>query len=204
MIIRHGIFIDLKTNFLSLENHVRKNRLELDRIEMPNKQKIWARIQKGLAVEHLTTDDKRLLTVARRRKFTLWSLGIAASLVLLFGVGLGYLMKPDAPPATEFNLANYAPGLERQEQSYQQLVASKMTELDLQNIDKEAFAEIFAELKQLDQEYDNWAEDVPQYIHEQELVDFLTRHYEQKIRILELLSKEIDKKANYEERAVSL
>jgi len=56
----------------------------------------------------------------------------------------------------------------------------------------------------LDGEYQHWIKEVPQYVREQELLEFLQRHYEQKIRILEILAKEIEKKVHYEERAIRL
>ena len=186
---------------MDLKKNIQKHRAELDRIEMPDKAKIWAKIQVDLSdsVEHRPLEKPH-----KGRRFTLWSLGVAASVALMLGIGLGYWMKVDTDSTDGFNLADYAPELEQQEQAYQQLVASKMSELNIKNIDKAAFAEIFEELENLDQEYDNWTKDVPQYIHEQELIEFLSRHYEQKIRILEILSKEIEKKANYDEKAVNI
>jgi len=71
-------------------------------------------------------------------------------------------------------------------------------------LDTLAFSEVLQELKALDGEYAHWTKEVPQYVREQELLEFLQRHYEQKIRILEILSKEIENKAHHEERTIRL
>ena len=197
-----------------LKKHINKNRSELDHIEQPNMDKIWAGIQldlkgeKKITVDNFTPSKKseHLKVVTKKpRRFTLWALATAASIALLIGVGVGYLMQPATLVEDEpFNLANYAPDLVDQAADYKQLVDTKMSEIDFQSLDTLAFSEILHELEEIDGEYQNWTKDVPQYVHEQELLEFLQRHYEQKIRILEILSKEIEKKAHYEEREIRL
>ena len=196
-----------------LKKHIERNRPKLDRIEPPNMEKIWAGIQSDLTSESIISEgnftppkkSEQLIVVAKKpRRFTLWAVTAAASVALFVGVGLGYWMQPNNVEVESFNLANYAPELVEKAADYQQLVDAKMSEINFQNIDTLAFSEILQELKEIDGEYQNWTKDVPQYVHEQELLEFLQRHYEQKIRILEILSKEIEKKAHYEEREIRL
>lgn len=196
-----------------LKKHITKNRAELDRIEAPNMDKIWAGIQTELGESPLVKKTPVIsvkeavvkeIAIKKNRRFTLWIVATAASIALLIGIGIGHFSKVAITEPAAFNIANYAPELKQQEQIFRQLVSQKMVEIDVENIDKAAFAEVFEELEQLDKEYENWTEDVPQFVHEQELIQFLTRHYEQKIRILEILTKEIEKKAHYEEREISL
>lgn len=196
-----------------LKKHITKNRAELDRIEAPNMDKIWAGVQSELNKNPLVEKTSIVnskeavikdIPIKKNRHFTLWIVATAASVALLIGIGIGYFSKPSVVEPAIFNIANYAPELKEQEQVFRQLVSQKMDEIDVENIDKTAFVEVFDELEQLDKEYENWTEDVPQFVHEQELIEFLTRHYEQKIRILEILTKEIEKKAHFEEREISL
>lgn len=196
-----------------LKKHIDENREALDRIEQPDLTKIWAGVQTALANDQSTEakdmdrqPETKTLAVAhkQRKRFTLWAVATAASFALLIGLGAGYLMKPSAEIPSEFNLANYAPDLVEEATTYRQLVDAKMTEINFQNIDTVAFTEILQELKELDGEYEHWTQDVPKFVHEQELLEFLQRHYEQKIRILEILSKEIEKRNHHEERTIRL
>ncbi|MEM1122102.1 MAG: hypothetical protein AAGJ18_16775 [Bacteroidota bacterium] len=184
-----------------LKKHIHKNRTELDQIEQPNRDKIWSNIQQEL---NPIASSIKVVHQPKGRRFTPWAMATAASLALLIGVGVGYLFNPKSTETIEFNLANYAPELEKAAADYRQLVAAKKSELNFQELDTLAFGEVLQELKELNQEYDHWTKDVPQYVQEQELLEFLQRHYEQKIRILELLAKEIEKKEYYEERAIRL
>ena len=196
----------------NLKKHIKQHRTELDQIEAPNMDKIWSGIQVELGQqttgleEELDAEKRKLKVVATKanRRFTLWAMATAASLTLLIGVGIGHLMTPKTGANIEFNLANYAPAAAEQANNYQKLVRAKMEEINFQNIDTLAFTDVLQELKSLDGEYEHWAKEVPQYVREQELLEFLQRHYEQKIRILEILSKEIEKKVHYEEREIRL
>ena len=197
----------------NLKKHIKKHRTELDHTEVPNMDKIWSGIQGELQQESVEKEsnvkglEKGLLKVVAKksnRRFTLWAMVAAASLALLIGVGLGRLMTPASERVGTFNLADYAPEAAEQATNYQQLVAAKKMEINFQSIDTLAFTEILQELKALDGEYEHWTKEVPQYVREHELLEFLQRHYEQKIRILEILSKEIEKKEYYEEREIRL
>jgi hypothetical protein len=195
------------------QKHIKKNRKELDRIEMPDTLKIWNKIQADLAdpkgelapKEMEEKPAKPLQVVAKaERKSNFWLMARAASIALLIGLGIGYWMRPEQVQVVTFDLAHYAPELVPKAKEYKQLVNQKMLELDVENINESDFEEIFEELKTLDAEYDNWTKEVPQYVHEKELIQFLQRHYEQKIRVLEILSKEIEKKAHYERKEIRL
>ena len=192
----------------NLKKHIKQHRAELDKIEAPKTDKIWAGIQgelqKDAPVIRKTPNKLRVASAKSSRRFTLWTIAAAASVALLIGVGLGYFMTPTTANNQDFNLANYAPEAAEQANNYQRLVANKKAELDFQNLDTLAFSEVLQELKALDGEYAHWTKEVPQYVREQELLEFLQRHYEQKIRILEILSKEIEKKAHHEERTIRL
>lgn len=189
---------------MDLEKYISQNREELDFVEKPDIQNIWKGLRKEID-DSVESPPNQPLAFSRSRVG--WIVGFAASLALTIGIGLGYLMNgnnEEAPVNQEFNLSNYSAELASEAQNYQQLVTARIGELKLQNIDKEEYKEIFEELDLLDREYAEWTKDVPQYIHQQELIDYLTKHYERKIRILEILSKEIEKKALYEKREINM
>ena len=197
----------------NLKKHIKEHRTELDQIEVPNMDKLWGGIQGALGQQMTSSEgeesnaEKRKLRVVAKKtngRFTLWAMAAAASIALLIGVGIGQLMMPKTEVKSEFNLADYAPAAAERANNYQRLVADKKAAINFQNIDTLAFSEVLQELKALDGEYEHWTTEVPQYVREQELLEFLQRHYEQKIRILEILSKEIEKKVHYEERAIRL
>ena len=190
-----------------LEKHIGKNRKELDRVDSADFNRIWQRIQPRLELIDSEAESLKdtMPPIRRPKVFNMWSLAVAASVALLIGVGVGYLMRPaEQVESKEFNLADYAPELADEAANYSQLVEQKKHEINFTQVDTAAFSEIMQELKELDQEYQKWTEDVPQYIRKQELLDFLQRHYEQKIRVLEILSKEIEKKAHHEAREIRL
>ncbi len=196
----------------NLKKHIKQHRAELDEVETPNMDKIWVGIQVELGSEKISSEVDlaikkgalKVVTTKPNRRFTLWAMATAATLALLIGVGIGHFVTPKTETIPEFNLANYAPAAAEKANAYQQLVTAKMEAINFQNIDTLAFTEVLQELKSLDGEYAHWTKEVPQYVREQELVEFLERHYEQKIRILEILSKEIEKKVHYEEREIRL
>jgi len=192
----------------NLKKHIKQHRAELDEIEAPNMGKIWSGIQGELqedgANKRMDASQLKVASTKFSSRFTLWAMATAASVALLIGVGIGYLATPKTAVINEFNLADYAPAAAEQATNYQQLVADKKVAINFQNIDTLAFSEVLQELKAVDEEYEHWTKEVPQYVREQELLEFLQRHYEQKIRILEILSKEIEKKVHHEERTIRL
>ena len=141
----------------NLKKHIKQHRAELDKIEAPKTDKIWAGIQgelqKDAPVIKKTPNKLRVASAKSSRRFTLWTIAAAASVALLIGVGLGYFMTPTTANNQDFNLANYAPEAAEQANNYQRLVANKKAELDFQNLDTLAFSEVLQELKALDGEY---------------------------------------------------
>ncbi|MEM6321392.1 MAG: hypothetical protein AAF960_27290 [Bacteroidota bacterium] len=192
-----------------LKKHIKKNRAELDRIESPDLSKIWRGVRTELSRDEKKKPSSRVISLREQpessRRFTLWAVGIAASLALVIGIGVGSFLNPaSTATSNDFDLAVYAPQIAEQAQQFQQQVNQKMTELNFESIDTVAFQQVLQELRELDGEYEHWAKDVPQYVQERELLEFLQRHYQRKIRILDLLAKEIEKKEFYEKREIRL
>ncbi len=175
-----------------IEKYILEQREALDRVESPRVDRIWQGIQ-----------QKQNPSVAgsgwhlQVGKFWKWS--IAASLALLISLGIGLYWNTTGG-AQQVDIASYYPELAKQEQAYRQMIAQKEAGLELSEQDKVVYREILAEMDQLDQLHRESLADVPQYVNNDRLVETLLRYYERKIRILERLSKEIEKQKNHEKR----
>ena len=87
-----------------------------------------------------------------------------------------------------------------EEQNFQLVIAQKEEALGLNQIRKEDYQEIFLELELLESIHQEQLADAPQFEKNDQLVKTLLKYYERKIRILERLSNEIEKKNHHEER----
>jgi hypothetical protein len=87
-----------------------------------------------------------------------------------------------------------------EEENYQQLVADKKEEIDFDEINQAKYKDIFHELDLLENVHDEFKEDLPILSDEEKAIQVLQKYYERKIRILERLSKEIEKKSRNEKR----
>ncbi|GJM33507.1 MAG: hypothetical protein DHS20C18_25080 [Saprospiraceae bacterium] len=175
-----------------LEKYILEQREALDQVEKPRVEQIWKGIQQEKT--NLEPTSGWHLQIG---KFWKWSL--AASFALLISMGIGLYLKTTSG-AQQVDLADYYPELAKQEEVYRQMVAQKEAGLELNNEEKIAFRDILSELDQLDKLHKESLADVPQYVDNDRLVETLLRYYERKIRILERLSKEIEKQKNNENR----
>ena len=178
----------------SLEKNIRENRNELDKIEMLDTSRIWQGIQQELQQEKTLSPSGWNISIGKY-----WQWSIAASICLL--IVAYFVLQPTLTKPTEtIDLASFYPELADQQDEYVQLIKQKEAEINLSDLDKASFAEIFRELEMLDNIHQETLQDVPKYIDNEQLVRTLIRYYEQKIRILERLSKEVEKQQYDEEK----
>jgi hypothetical protein len=85
--------------------------------------------------------------------------------------------------------------------AFRRTIARKEAELGLDQLNRQQFIDIFNELDELEQIHRRQMQDLPEVFDNDEWVRTLMRHYEQKLRILERLSREIDKEKQREERS---
>ncbi len=95
---------------------------------------------------------------------------------------------PEQPPSE----------LAQQEAHLQQLVHRKKNEIGFERLDRAAFAELFRELDELEITVEQARKDAAELPRNERLAETLIRYYELKIRILEQLSNEINKKEYHE------
>ena len=174
----------------NFEKYLRDNREELDRVEPLDEQAMWEGISKKV---HSPQSAVRSL-----RSHWKW-LAMAASVAALIGWGL-YFLKPAEEPNIVISLGDISPELAEREANLMLLISQKEKEIGLDTLNAEAFAEVFEELAELEANSKATRWDMNNGSANERTVETLLRQYELKIRILENLSKEIEKKQYHEER----
>ena len=178
-----------------LEKRINEHRDELDQIERVDEGLLWQNIQTDLGE---VTPVKSI----RSNRF-LQIYAVAATIALLLMSGWFLFKNQNAEPAiANDKLETPQKFLQDflEEENYQQLVADKKQELDFDKINKSAFKDIFHELDLLENVHDEFKEDLPILSDEEKAIQVLQKYYERKIRILDRLSKEIEKKSRDEKR----
>lgn len=187
------------------EKYINDNRSEMDDLDNVPIAGMWAKINGKVNAEsenHLRVETK---TQARKiRVLRGWVMGLAASILILLVAGIA--LWPDSSSnknkmtRLDNPLAAVSEELADMEQDFQQMIAYQEKEIESQGIDKQLFIEIFEELKLLDEIHLEYQQDIPEFQEKDQLIQTLTRYYEQKIRILERLSREIEQQNHYQNK----
>lgn len=177
-----------------LEKRIKENRDEFDQIERVDEGLLWQSIQADLG-------EKTPVKTIRSIRF-LQVYAVAATVAMLVMASYFFYNNQNAAP----EMANTKVETPQkfldfpEEENYQQLVAEKKEELDFDKINKSKYKDIFHELDLLENVHDEFQEDLPILSDEEKAIQVLQKYYERKIRILERLSKEIEKKSRDEKR----
>lgn len=177
-----------------LEKRINDHRDEFDQIERVDEGLLWQNIQADLG------DTTPVKTMHSNRFLQIYA--VAATVALLVMASWFVYNNQNEEPA----IANTEEETPQkfvdfpEEENYQQLVADKKEELDFDKINKSAFKDIFHELDLLENVHDEFQEDLPILSDEEKAIQVLQKYYERKIRILDRLSKEIEKKSRDEKR----
>lgn len=91
------------------------------------------------------------------------------------------------------------PAVSDEERELQQLVAQKQREIGLDSLDKASYADLLQELDELEISIAEARKDLSGMPQKERLMETLIRYYELKIRILEQINYEINKKKYHEE-----
>jgi hypothetical protein len=172
-----------------LEEHIRRNREELDRYTPP--AGIWRRVRKELKKEKSTAKQ--------------W-LSIAAMIVVILGTAL-VLFRPEfrwSDSNKENNNEQFTqltPQLKETEIYYNNLVNSLYTEATpLLTNNPEIKKELNSDLSQLDSICSDLKKDLNDNISNQDVVEALVQNYRIKIRILEDMLKVLKENENNPEK----
>lgn len=183
-----------------LEEFILDNREELDRVEEIEQEAIWQRIAGGV-------EQKTTLSVVEKKASPWqisigrnWLITMAATLALCIGVGLWFIKGTDTATSPQIPLAEFSPELAEEQARYMALINQKKAEIGFDQVDRKAFQEVFEELKHLEDIHGEYLNDLPSYLAKGEVIHTLTKYYERKIRILERLSREMEKHYQQEKR----
>ena len=181
-----------------LEKYLLANRDALDQAEPLDEDHLWEGVKNRM--DTVSSPDSR----PSSRLSHFWKRwAIAASVVALAGWGV-LLFRNEDRTKSEYSLSDISPELAKEEAKFQHLIRLKEQSIGFDELDRGAYREIFQELEELEKNTEEARQDVPGFRENNRLVKTLLQHYELKIRILEHLSKEIEKKKYHEELEKSL
>lgn len=174
----------------NLEKRIQEMREALDHVEQPDREAIWAGVQQQMQPQ------TRVIPFYKRR----WVQVVAASVIIALIAGAGWFAHDILGGASrDANLA-FSPEFQAMEKQYQLLIKHKKEELRLENIDKDAYREVLQELEEIERMQEQYKEELSSLPQDERNIQTLLRMYEQKIRILEILNKEIQIQKNEQNR----
>ena len=180
-----------------LERYILQNRDQLENIEAPSgPEAVWTKVAARVNPGQRPFTARR---VERRRWF---QLAAAASIGLLIGLGMWQVLPQNWTQETraEPSIANFFPDLADREAEYRKLIARKEVEIGIDQLDPREYSDIFMELELLDTFREEYLRDMAKVPSDDDLVETLLRFYERKVRILERLNNEIEKKNHHEKK----
>lgn len=163
------------------ENYLKENRNALD-VEHPDDDFIWAGIQAELKA-------KKSFSVMS------WKMAAIFLLALICGFVLNSVLNP-VPKMLQLTLADIAPEYAAQEQFYQTSIQEKWEQINTKDFKHTDYTKIFNEIDQLEELKAETFNDFEELGGNPRMVKTLFEYYEIKIRLLEIMLAEIDKKNN--------
>ena len=166
------------------EKYIRNFRQDLD-VDEPDMEIIWEGVQQELSHQ--------------RSKRWLWT--VAATVALLIGAGLFLFSGQENSKLSYPNVvAQLAPSLAAEEEKFLLMIAEKEELLSLDQLDRGSYREIFSELDLLEKIRKESYSDIDEFGQKDQLIKALMKYYERKLRLLEILSNEIEKREYNEKR----
>ncbi|RLD21588.1 MAG: hypothetical protein DRI69_03670 [Bacteroidetes bacterium] len=167
---------------MNIDKHIQENRESFDHMEPVPSEAIWIGIQQNLR------------TRQRRKLFIRYA--AAAAIICTFSAP--FLFNLSNPTIPENKIAT-PPLILAQEKQYYQLASDKKDELDFRNLDPAIYGEIFSELDILDSMYMDLKAELTNSPDAERAIGTAIRFHERRLRILELLEKEIENQKRIEE-----
>jgi len=186
-----------------LEKYIRTHQEELDKVESVDADGLWDSIQARKSAVHRLPNKPTSgwqFKIGRN-----WRWSAAAAVVLIVGITAWFRLPPTPSnqlTATTLSIKDYYPELAEEEMNFRRTIAQKEAELVIGKLDRQQFLDVFNELDELEVIHRQQLQDLPEVFDNEEWVRTLMRYYEQKIRILERLSREIDKRERQEGRSI--
>ena len=163
----------------NLEDFINKNRSEFDS-ETPD-LKIWAAIDKQMSPPK---------TEPIRRRFNPWKMGIAASMLLLLGLGMGYFFSPNHSSKEALASANLPVEFREAESFYQAEYQNKRQQLVNYTVEPTLEADL-EEFDQIILEMKSELKNVPKGNRER-VLSAIIQNYQTKIDILQRILDQLE------------
>lgn len=174
-----------------LEKRIKELHDELQQVEQPDRLAIWNGIVRTPPVEK------------RPEYRSPWRWAAAAAVLLLIGAGFGYWWSETRHRNTETaGLAYLPPEWQVKVREYQTLVGLREKALQLNRPDAFVASDEFRELQVLDSLQQTFLADFAAMPKDQRSAARYLHYYEQKMRIIELIIKEIEIHKHEEEKRV--
>ena len=164
---------------MSIEKYIEQNRQGFDQIEPTPTDAMWFGIH-----------DERMRRKSRRRIF-LYS---AAAVLLIPLTALATL-------SITGNLGERSPyngGYANSNNNYQRVSSSGQDIIDFTKLDKSVYGELIREYEIADSMYTNLKDDLAEMPEADKAISLAIKHHERRLRILELLEREIENQKRYE------
>lgn len=167
-----------------LEQYIKKNRSRLD-VDEPDDNFIWEGISDNL-------DEKKGIN-------RMW-LKIAAGFIILLACGYAimYWTLSDSTPDNLLTLSDISEDLGNQENLFQLTIGQKMDDIKSYDVDPKEYESFFEEIEILDKYYADYLADLQEMGNHPRLIQAMLHYYELKIRILERMLNELEKKEYHE------
>jgi hypothetical protein len=178
---------------VKLEKYLARQRKNLD-VESPDDKLIWDSIKSKM--HHNNPDIKKLNNKIRLLRIR----NIAATAIILFS--LGYIANDiinGKISGGRVTLSSIDSQLGKREMNYRTLVNYKTSEVrTFAGSDDKIIIQLFSEIKDLDLVYEQAMKDLRELGPNDKVINTIFSTYEQKIRLLELIILETNKKDSHE------
>jgi len=176
-----------------LEEYIRKNRDQLD-VDQPENDRIWAEIR---------------VQSEKRSRPGLSLLRIAATLLILFGsVYLFYtqvLMRVESSgKENAISLGDISESLAEKENFYLMAITRRWEEIQQFEYNRDELKVLFDELEYLDHLDNEYLQDLEEMGANEKVIRSMLNNYEKRIRVLEKILAEIEKKENHENTRIQI
>lgn len=166
---------------MKIDKYIHERRAEFDNIEQVPRDEMWMAIR------------QRAGRQARTRR--MWIMSAAASALIIITATATLLISNEINPSD----GDYTNQFDSREDQYNQLVANRMHAIDFSSLDKDIYGEIIREFEIADSMYIDLKKDLGEMPDADKAIQLAIKYHERRLRILELLEREIENQKRYEE-----
>ena len=190
------LFEDQKNQDKSLEIFTRQHHKDFEGVEKVDPDLLWGKINSSIP-QQTNSGQGWNLQIGRN-----WKWSIAAAIALMITAGIQFW--PHSTGDNHFSIAEFFPEFADEEEQYKQLIKEKEETLNLEALDPAYFQDIFQEMELLEDIHQQFRAELPAYADQERVVEILLKYYEQKIKMLDRLSREIQKQKNKKDDEILL